>query len=74
MRYFVNVRSNDAVLVDKDGEEFSDIFEACKYAMQVAAELSQKYPRRLGQKMADMPLALEVLDHSGALIFRTPVY
>lgn len=73
VRYFLNVRSNGSLLVDEAGSEFPDLSAACAYAMRIALELARKYPRRPGNQPASMPLALEVLDQSGALVFRTPV-
>jgi hypothetical protein len=73
MRYFLNVRANGSLLVDEAGSEFYDLSAACACAMRIALELARKYPRRSGSQPASMPLTLEVLDQSGALVFRTPV-
>ena len=74
MRYFFNVRTTDAVLADDEGNEFSDISQASKYALQIAAELAREYPRQSGEQSTIVPLELEVMDESGALIFRTPIH
>ena len=74
MRYFLNVRTHDAVLVDEEGEEFPDIYQACKYAVQLAAELARKYPRRSQGQPAALPLTLEVVDDAGMLVFRAPIH
>lgn len=73
MRYFLNVRADSSLLVDEQGSEFADLRAASVYAMRIALELARKYPRRSGNKPASRPLALEVLDQSGALVFRTPI-
>jgi len=74
MRYFLNVRTIDALLIDDEGNEFSDLGEACNYALQVAAELAREYPRQPGNRFSIVPLALEVMDEFGALVFRTPIH
>jgi hypothetical protein len=74
MRYFLNVRTIDTLLLDDEGNEFPDVSEACKYAVQVAAELAREYPRQPGNQWTIVPLALEVMDQSGMLVFRTPIH
>jgi hypothetical protein len=73
MRYFFNVRTIDTVLVDDEGNEFQDLNEACKYALEVAAELAREYPRQPKDRSTIVPLAVEVMDQSGLLVFRTPI-
>ena len=46
MRYFVNVTANEAVLQDP-GEGFSDLYEACTHAVELAAERGPAQPSRL---------------------------
>jgi len=72
-RYFLNVRTMDSLLVDEEGDEFPDIGEVCKYAVHVAAELAREYPPQPGNRWTIVPLALEVMDHTGALVYRAPV-
>ena len=74
MRYFLNVRTSDALLIDDEGNDFPDLGEACNYALQVAAELAREYPRQPGNQWTIVPLALEVVDELGALVFRTPIH
>jgi hypothetical protein len=74
MRYFLNVRTHDAVLVDEEGEEFPDIYQVCKYAVQLASDLARKYPRRSQGQAAALPLTLEVMDDAGMLVFRAPIH
>jgi len=73
MRYFFNVRTIDAVLIDDEGNEFQDFNEACKYALEVAAELAREYPSQPKNRSTIVPLAMEVMDPSGKLVFRTPI-
>jgi hypothetical protein len=73
MRYFFNVRTIDTVLIDDEGCEFQDINETCKYALEVAAELAREYPRQPKYRSTIVPLAVEVMDQSGAMVFRTPI-
>lgn len=74
MRFFLNVRANNTLLVDEEGGEFPDLSAACVYAMRIALELARKYPRQPGNQVASYPLALEVMDQAGALVFRTPIH
>jgi hypothetical protein len=73
MRFFLNVRTNNTLLVDEKGGEFADLSAACRHAMRIALEVACKYPRRPGEQVASVPLALEVMDHNGAVVFRTPI-
>jgi len=52
---------------------FADLSAACQHAMRIALEVACKYPRRPGELVASVPLALEVMDHRGAMVFRTPI-
>jgi len=72
LRYFVNVTANEAVLQDP-GEGFSDLYEACTHAVELAAELFTQYPRKVKSAISSVPLAVEVIDSKGAIIFRSPV-
>ena len=74
MRYFLNIRTIDSLFVDDDGDEFPDLAEVCKHAIAVASELAREYPRRPGNRWTIVPLALEVMDQAGALVFRTPIH
>ena len=73
MRFFLNVRTLDTLLVDEEGEDFPNLGEVCKHAIQVASELAREYPRLPAHPLSIVPVALEVLDHSGALVFSAPV-
>ena len=73
MRYFLNVRTIDTVLIDDEGNEFLDMNEACKHALEVAAELAREYPSQPKNRSTIVPLAVEVMDSSGKLVFRTPI-
>jgi len=72
LRYFVNVTANQAVLQDP-GEGFSDLYEACTHAVELAAELFTQYPRKMKNAISAVPLAVEVVDSRGAILFRSPV-
>ena len=72
LRYFVNVTANEAVLQDP-GEGFSDLYEACTHAVELAAELFTQYPRKVKNVTSGVPLAVEVIDGNGAIVFRSPV-
>ena len=69
MRYFLNVRTIDTLLIDDEGDDFPDLGEACNYALQVAAELAREYPRQPGNQWTIVPLALEVWTSSGRWSF-----
>jgi len=73
MRYFLNVRTNNTLLVDRKGGEFADLSAACAHAMRIALEVARKYPRKPGDEFASIPLALEVMDPAGAVVFRAPI-
>lgn len=72
MRYFVNVTASEAVLQDS-GEGFSDLYEACTHAVELASELLTQYPRKVRNETSKVPLAVEVVDCKGAIVFRSPV-
>jgi hypothetical protein len=72
LRYFVNVTANEAILQDP-GEGFADLYEACTHAVELASELFTQYPRKVKNVISHVPLAVEVVDHRGAIIFRSPV-
>jgi hypothetical protein len=74
MRYFLNVRTIDMLLVDDEGDEFPDLGEVCRHALEVASELAREYPRLPAHRSTIVPLALEVMDESGSLVFRTPIH
>jgi hypothetical protein len=74
MRYFLNVRTIDTLLVDEEGNEFPGLGEVCKHALEVAAELAREYPPQSGNRWTIVPLALEVMDQAGTLVFRTPIH
>ena len=74
MRYFLNVRTVDALLVDDEGKEFSDLGGVCLYALEVASELAREYPQPPVHRSTILPLALEVMDESGNLVFRAPIH
>lgn len=72
MRYFVNVTASESVLHDQ-GEGFSDLYEACTHAVELASELFNLYPQKVKNAMSNVPLAVEVVDWNGAIVFRSPV-
>jgi len=74
MRYFLNVRTIDTLLIDDEGNEFEDLGEVCRYALEVASEPAREYPRAPMHRGTIVPLALEVMDESGTLVFRTPIH
>jgi len=74
MLYFLNVRTIDSLLVDDEGNEFTDQAEVCKYALEVASELAREYPCVPAHRSTIVPLALEVMDEAGVMVFRTPIH
>lgn len=62
------------LLVDDEGDEFPDLGEVCRHALEVASELAREYPRLPAHRSTIVPLALEVMDESGSLVFRTPIH
>lgn len=72
MRYFVNVTANQAVLHDP-GEGFCDLYEACTHAVELAADLFTRYPQKMTNVNSSVPLAVEVVDCDGVVVFRSPV-
>jgi len=72
LRYFVNVTANEAVLQDPS-EGFADLYEACTHAVELASELLTQYPRKVKNLVSHVPMAVEVVDHQGAIIFRSPI-
>ena len=73
MRYFFNIRTEDSLLVDEHGDEFSDIDQLFEHAKLTVEELEQEFP--LDAKDARFVLvALEVMDETGAQIFRLPIH
>jgi len=67
MRYFVNVSSNEVILRE-DQEGSSDLYRACGQAALLASELAEA-----GAAMINMPLAIEVINSAGEIVFRLPV-
>jgi len=70
LRDFVNVTANKVVL-QESGEGFSDLYEACTHAVELASELFT--PRKMKNVISSVPLADEVVDCNGAIVFRSPV-
>jgi len=67
MRYFVKIKSNDVILrEDKEGS--SDLYHAYGRASMLASSLAGA-----GAKMANMPLAIEVINCGGEIVFSLPV-
>ena len=50
------------LLVDDEGDEFPDLGEVCRHALEVASELAREYPRLPAHRSTIVPLALEVMD------------
>ena len=71
MRYFVHVKSNEAIL-SEDTEGFLELYAACGRAAELASEWIVKYPSGVGQGIATK-LAVEIVDHDGKLIIRLPI-
>ena len=74
MRYFLNIRTKDSLVTDDEGDEFSDIDRLFDHAKQVVAELEREYPSDSNDELAVIPIALEVSDENGVLIFRLRIH
>jgi len=73
MRYFLNVRTRDSLVVDDEGDEFFDTGRLYDYASQVVAELEREYPVEAADAVI-VPVALEVTSEAGDLVFCLPIH
>lgn len=73
MRYFFNIRTEDSLLVDEHGDEFADIEQVFEHAKTTVEELELEFPRD-AKNARFLLVALEVMDESGAEIFRLPIH
>ena len=73
MRYFLNIRTKDSLIPDPEGDAFSDTDALFEHAKQVVADLERNYPGDTQDETAIVPIALEVVDELGMLVFRLPV-
>ena len=72
MRYFLNIKSKDAQLLDQEGEEFPTMEVAHRYARQLVLDLEREFPREGGTDF--VPVSLEVFDEMGVPVFRMPLH
>ena len=54
-------------------EGFSDLYEYCNHADELSAELFTHNTRTVKNDTSAVPLAVEVIDGNGAIVFRSPV-
>lgn len=73
MRYFLNIRTKDSLVTDDEGDVFSDIAQLFDHARNVASDLKREYPGDVADAWSVVPVALEVADENGALIFSLPI-
>jgi len=73
MRYFLNIRTKDGLIPDPEGDEFADTDALFEHAKHVIADLERNYPADTPDETAIVPIALEVVDELGVLVFRLPV-
>jgi len=73
MRYFLNIRTKDSLVIDDEGDVFSGIDQLFDHAKSVALDLQQEYPADASDEWSVVPVALEVADETGALIFCLPI-
>ena len=70
---FPRLKDMSKSLVLARNQQFADLSAACAHAMRIALEVARKYPRKPGDEFASIPLALEVMDPAGAVVFRAPI-
>ena len=73
MRYFLNIRTTDSLVIDDEGDVFSDIDQLFDHVKSVATDLEREYPADEATELSVVPVALEVADETGALIFCLPI-
>ena len=73
MRYFLNIRTTDSLVIDDEGDVFSDIDALFDHVKNVASDLEREYPADGADEWGIIPVALEVADETGALIFCLPI-
>jgi hypothetical protein len=73
MRYFLNIRTKDSLVIDDEGDVFSGIDQLFAYATSVALDLKREYPADVTDEWSVVPLALEVADETGAVVFCLPI-
>ena len=72
MRYFLNIRTQDGLIRDPEGDAFSGIDQLHAHARQVVEELEREFPG--DAKDAHFILVMmEVVDETGALVFSLPI-
>jgi len=73
MRYFLNIRTQDSLVTDDEGDVFSDMDQLFDHARNVASDLRREYPVDEADAWSVVPVALEVADETGALLFCLPI-
>jgi hypothetical protein len=73
MRYFLNIRTTDSLVIDEEGDVFSDIDQLFDHARNVALDLEREYPADKSDEWSVIPVALEVADETGAVLFCLPI-
>lgn len=73
MRYFLNIRTTDSLVIDDEGDVFHDIDQLFDHARNVALDLEREYPADKTDEWSVIPVALEVADETGAVLFCLPI-
>jgi hypothetical protein len=74
MRYFLDIRTGDQVIPDREGEDFIDILLACEHALDVANELEREFSSVADGAVAVLPTAVELVNERRALLLSVPVH
>lgn len=74
MRYFLNIRTTDSLVIDEEGDVFGDIDQLFDHARNVALDLEREYPADAGDEGAIIPVTLEVTDETGSVIVCLPIH
>jgi hypothetical protein len=74
MRYFLNIRTKDSLVIDDEGDEFASVAQLFDHAKRVALELEREYPRDMDDVWGVVPVAVEVADELGALVLRLSLH
>jgi hypothetical protein len=73
MRYFLNIRTSDSLVIDEEGDVFNDIDQLFDHARSVVSDLEREYPAEGTGEWSVIPMALEVADETGAVLFCLPI-
>lgn len=70
MRYYLNVRTDDALIVDDEVIELADLGDVAEEAVQAARDIVADRVKH-GERVDDA--VFEVLDSSGATVMTVPI-